>query len=87
MHLLCFFLLLILLQCVTLIILLIQKREFLTMTRFFDFLFYAVSGFFLLIAAELFITQMGDAGMIAGLASIVTAILMFCAAVYAFVRD
>ena len=57
------------------------------MTRFLDFLFWAVSGLFLLIAAELFITQMGDAGMIAGLASIVTSILMFGAAIYAMARD
>ena len=57
------------------------------MTRFLDFLFWAVSGLFLLIAAELFITQMGDAGMIAGLASVVTAILMFGAAIHAIVRD
>jgi len=57
------------------------------MTRFLDFLFWTVSALFLVAAAELFILEMGDAGMIAGLASIVTAVLMFCAAVYAFVRD
>lgn len=57
------------------------------MTRFLDFLFWTVSALFLVSAAKLFILEMGDAGMIAGLASIVTAILMFCAAVYAFVRD
>ena len=46
------------------------------MLRFINFLFYTVSALFLVSAGELFILQMGDAGMIAGLASIITAILV-----------
>lgn len=57
------------------------------MTRFFDFLFWAVSGVFLLYAGEEFILNMGDAGMYAGLASVVTSILFFMAAIYQIVRD
>jgi hypothetical protein len=57
------------------------------MTRFLDFLFWTVSALFLVSAAKLFILEMGDAGMIAGLASIITAILMFCAGVYEIARD
>lgn len=57
------------------------------MLRFINFLFYTVSALFLVSAGELFILQMGDAGMIAGLASIITAILMFCAGVYEIARD
>lgn len=69
------------------VILLIQKREILTMTRFINFLFFAISGLFLIFAAECFLLLMGDVGMIIGLASLITAILMSCAAVYEIVRD
>tara|TARA_R100000734_G_C3298423_1_gene89363 strand:- start:765 stop:938 length:174 start_codon:yes stop_codon:yes gene_type:complete len=57
------------------------------MTRILDFLFWAVSGGFLLYAGGEFILNMGDAGMIAGLASVVTSILFFMTAIYQIVRD
>ena len=57
------------------------------MTRILDFLFWAVSSVFLLFAGTEFIYQMGDAGMIAGLASVVTSILFFMAAIYQIIRD
>ena len=57
------------------------------MTRILDFLFWAVSGTFLLFAGAEFISEMGDAGRIAGLASVVTSILFFMSAIYQIARD
>ena len=57
------------------------------MIRFLDFLFWAVSGAFLLFAGSEFILQMGDAGKYAGLTSIATSILFFMNAIYKIVRD
>tara|TARA_Y100000114_G_C11754272_1_gene326030 strand:- start:2242 stop:2415 length:174 start_codon:yes stop_codon:yes gene_type:complete len=57
------------------------------MTRILDFLFWAVSALFLVSAAKLFILEMGDVGMIAGLACVATSILMFMAAIYQIARD
>ena len=57
------------------------------MTRFINFLFFAISGLFLVFAAECFLLLMGDVGIIAGLASLITGILMSCAAIYEIVKD
>jgi hypothetical protein len=57
------------------------------MTRFLDFLFWGVSGAFLLFAGGEFILNMGDAGMYAGRASVATSILFFMAAIYQIIRD
>lgn len=57
------------------------------MIRFINFLFFAISGLFLFFAAECFLLLMGDVGKVAGFASVITGILMSCAAVYEIARD
>ena len=57
------------------------------MIRFLDFLFWAVSGAFLLFAGSQFILQMDDAGKYAGLTLIATSILFFINAIYQIVKD
>ena len=62
-------------------------RGIMTMIRFLDFLFWAVSGAFLLFAGSEFISEMGDAGKYAGLTLIVTSILFFMNAIYQIIKD